>query len=129
MPGSPSSTGGATGAGASGAPRKARHLIDFDAPPEPHDPRAAERLQRVQRWVMSVLAVSVAHHLAIGCIIAAMTLDDATRTAEVGLNVMAGVFSTIGVALGLAIHGRRVVSPWLLLGVIPALIGLWLTLH
>lgn len=129
MPGNPPSTTDSTSSTSAGRSRKARHLIDFDAPPKPPDPNAAARLQRVQHWVMSVLAVSVALHLAIGCIIAAMTLDDATRTAEIGLNVMAGVFSIIGVALGLAIHGRRVLSPWLLLGVLPALAGVWLTLR
>ena len=52
-------------------PRKARHLIDFDAPATPRDAaRDAASLTRVQRWVMSVLAVTTVGHLAVGLVVA-----------------------------------------------------------
>jgi hypothetical protein len=35
----------------------------------------------------------------------------------------------VAVAAGLAIHGRSLLSWWLLLGTLPAFIGLWLTLR
>ncbi|MCW2736441.1 MAG: hypothetical protein JWN97_1085 [Nocardioides sp.] len=87
----------------------------------------ARDLARVQRWVMSVLACTTILHLVVGLVVAAVMLDDAPDTSKVGLNVIAGIFGTIAVATGLAIHGRRILSPWLLLGVIPTAVGLWLT--
>lgn len=87
----------------------------------------ARDLANVQKWVMSVLAVTTILHLVVGLVVAAVMLDDATDTSKIGLNVIAGVFGAIAVATGLAIHGRRILSPWLLLGVVPTAIGLWLT--
>jgi hypothetical protein len=80
-------------------------------------------LTRVQRWIMSVLAVTTILHLSAGLIVAAVFVDD-NLTAAVGLCLIAGAFAVIATGVGLAIHGRNVVSPWLVLGVIPALIGL-----
>lgn len=105
------------------------HLLDLDAPrrvvldPE----KDARDLARVQKWVMSVLAVTTILHLVVGLVVAAVMLDDAPDTSKVGLTVIAGVFGAIAVATGLAIHGRRILSPWLLLGAVPTAIGLWLT--
>jgi hypothetical protein len=109
-------------------PRRARHLMD------PHAPRRTvaehERehasLTRVQRWVMSVLAVTTIFHLQAGLILAALSLDDPRPGAEIGLCVIAGAFGVIAVALALLIHGRRPLSPWLLVGPVPALVGVWL---
>ncbi|GAB3021499.1 hypothetical protein GCM10011376_21600 [Nocardioides flavus (ex Wang et al. 2016)] len=104
------------------------HLLDLDAPRRiVADPeKDARDLARVQRWVMSTLAVTTILHLVVGLVVAAVMLDGPTSS-RVGLNVIAGVFGAITVATGLGIHGRRVVSPWLLLGVVPTLVGLWLT--
>ena len=87
----------------------------------------ARDLARVQRWVMSVLAVTTILHLVVGIVIAAVMLDGPTSS-RVGLAVISGIFGAGAVAAGLAIHGKRVLSPWLLLGVIPTAIGLWLIL-
>ena len=110
--------------------KRRRHLLDLDAPRRVvSDPAAEERsLSRVQRWVMSTLAVITILHLAGGLILAAMFLEDATRSSQIGLNVIAGAFGVLAVVVGLAIHGRRILSPWLLLGLLPTLVGLWLTL-
>ncbi len=92
------------------------------------DPAQDERdLATVQRWVMSVLAVTTILHLVVGLVVAAVLLDDAPDSSKIGLTVIAGVFGAIAVATGLAIHGRRILSPWLLLGLVPTAIGLWLT--
>lgn len=105
------------------------HLLDLDAPrrvvvdPE----KDARDLARVQRWVMSTLAVTTIFHLVVGLVVAAVMLDDAPDTSKIGLNVIAGIFGAAGVATGLAIHGKRILSPWLLLGVVPTAVGLWLT--
>ncbi|MBS2938702.1 hypothetical protein KDN32_13245 [Nocardioides sp. J2M5] len=104
------------------------HLLDLDAPRRVvADPSAEERdLARVQRWVMSVLAVTTILHLSVGLVVAAVMLDEKPYSSQVGLNVMAGVVTVLAVAVALGIHGRKVLSPWLLLGLVPTAIGLWL---
>jgi hypothetical protein len=105
------------------------HLLDLDAPRRViQDPeKDARDLARVQRWVMSTLAVTTILHLVVGLVVAAVMLDDAPDTSKIGLTVIAGIFGSMAVATGLAIHGRRIVSPWLLLGIVPTAVGLWLT--
>jgi hypothetical protein len=104
------------------------HLLDLEAPRRVvQDPeKDARDLARVQRWVMSVLAVTTVLHLCVGLVVAAVMLDDSPDSSKIGLTVIAGIFGAIAVATGLAIHGRRILSPWLLLGVLPTTIGLWL---
>jgi hypothetical protein len=106
-------------------PRRRRHLIDPDAPRPVRDHAAEDKsLTRVQRWVMSALVVTTIFHLVMGLIIAALFLDDPRPGARVGLCLIAGAFGVIAVALALMIHGRRPVSPWLLLGLVPSAIGI-----
>ena len=106
------------------------HLLDMDAPRQVvKDPEQDARdLARVQRWVMSVLAVTTIVHLVVGLVVAAVMLDDAPDSSRIGLNVIAGIFAAGAVVAARAIHGRRILSPWLLLGVVPTAIGLWLAL-
>jgi hypothetical protein len=106
------------------------HLLDMDAPRRVvKDPeKDARDLARVQRWVMSVLAVTTIIHLVVGLVVAAVMLDEAPESSRIGLAVIARVFGAFAVAAGLAIHGKRILSPWLLLGVVPTAIGLWLVL-
>jgi len=82
----------------------------------------------VQRWVMSVLAVTTILHLAVGLVVAAFYIDAARTDARVGLNLIAAAIGVLAVATGLVIHGKSALSPWLLLGLVPGLIGLWLVL-
>lgn len=105
------------------------HLLDLDAPRRiVADPeKDARDLARVQRWVMSTLAVTTILHLVVGLVVAAVMLDDAPTSSKVGLNIIAGIFAAFAVAVGRAIHGKRIVSPWLLLAVVPTAVGLWLT--
>lgn len=107
------------------------HLLDLDAPRRVvEDPeKDAQDLARVQRWVMSVLAVTTILHLSVGLLVAAVMLDDAPMTSKVGLSVIAGVFGAMAVATGRGLHGKPILSPWLLLGVVPTAIGLALILR
>ncbi len=90
---------------------------------------AAERsLSRVQRWVMAALAVTTIAHFAAGLVVAAVVIDDPRPGARVGLCLLAGVSGVMGVASALGIHRRPVLSPWLLLGLTPSVVGLWLVL-
>jgi hypothetical protein len=109
------------------SPRR-KHLMDPHAPRRPSTPAAERSLTRVQRWVMSTLAVTTILHLAAGLVLAAMFLPHPTLSSQVGLNVIAAAFGVMAVAAGLAIHGRSLLSPWLVLGLVPGVVGLWLTL-
>jgi hypothetical protein len=105
------------------------HLLDLNAPRQVvKDPeKDARDLARVQKWVMSTLAVTTILHLVVGLVVAAVMLDDAPTSSKVGLNVIAGIFAAFAVAAFRAIHGKRVLSTWLLLGIVPTAIGLFLT--
>lgn len=91
--------------------------------------RDAMSLGQVQKWILSTLAVTTIMHLALGFVVAAWLADSADLTPRVGMLVVAGLFGTVAIAAGLAIHQRRPVSPWLLLGWIPTAVGLWLVLR
>lgn len=108
-----------------GNPRR-RHLMDPNAPRKAPDPRDVERLQRVQRRVVSVLIVTTILHLSAGFVIAADHVDTSRTDARVGLNVIAAAFLVGGIAATLVINGRSWKSPWLLVGLVP-LVGLWWT--
>ena len=102
-----------------------RHLMDPDNPRPA--PSGSMSLSQVQKWVMSVLVVTTILHLVVGLVVAAVMLDDSPTSSKIGLNVIAGIFGAFAVAVGRAIHGKRIVSPWLLLAVVPTAVGLWLT--
>ena len=100
--------------------------MDPDAPPRVRDSaREEQSLTNVQRWVVSVLAVSTVVHLVLGLLLAAVVMEDPRPGARVGLCVISGGFGVVAVVLARAIHGRSAVSPWLLLGLVPAVVGVW----
>lgn len=101
--------------------------MDPDAPRKAPDPRDLERLQRVQRRVMSVLLVTTVLHLAVGFVIAADHVAEDRLDARIGLNVIATAFMVGGIAATLLINHRSWRSPWLLLGLVPGLVGVWWT--
>jgi hypothetical protein len=104
--------------------RKPRHLIDFDNP-RPAPTRGGMSLSEVQKWVMSVLAFVTIEHLAGGIVLAAVFTDERHAAARVGLNVMASVTGVLAVLLVRVIHGKPLLSPWLLVGLLPGLVGAW----
>ena len=109
--------------------RRARHLIDPPAPPRRRDPQADARLARVQQWVMSALAVTTIVHLCAGLVIAALFLDEGETVARLGLCVISGAFGVLAVAIARAIHRRPPLSPWLVVGLLPAVVGIVLVLR
>ena len=106
------------------------HLLDLDAPRRiVQDPeKDARDLARVQRWVMSTLAVTTILHLAAGLVIAAVFMDESRQGARIGLAVIAAIIGMLAVVTGRLIHTKSPLTPWLLLGLIPALVGFWLIL-
>jgi len=97
------------------------------APRREHDPRDLERLQRVQRRVVSALILTTILHLSVGFVIAADHVADERVDARIGLNVIAAAFMAGGIAATLAVNGRSWRSPWLLLGLVPGVVGIWWT--
>lgn len=108
-------------------PRR-RHLMDPNAKRPAPDPEALARLERVQRWVMSVLIVTTILHLSAGLAIASAFVDPDRLDAIIGINVVAALFGVVAVAAGLAVHKQSLVSPWLAIGLLPGIIGLVLVL-
>lgn len=98
--------------------------MDPDNPRPAPPPPGSKAIEGVQRWVLSVLVATTIFHLSAGLVIAAVFLDDADDVALIGLNLIAGGFGVIAVALALVIHRRPAVSPWLLLGFVPTVVGL-----
>ena len=111
--------------------RRSRHLID-PANPRPRptgEERRLEqaRLNRVREWVTSALAVTTVFHLSVGLSIAAIFMSDDRVAARIGLNLIGAVLLIAGIAGARAIHHKRPVSVWLLLGLVPSAVGMYLT--
>ena len=112
--------------------KRPRHLMD------PNNPRREIRkasdsgpmhLEPVQKWVLSVLAFTTIIHMSIGLVIAALYVDSSRPGAEYGLLVIAAAFGVVSVAVFRAIHRKAMASWWLLLGVLPGVVGLALLLR
>ena len=86
------------------------------------------RLTSVQRWVVSVLAVTTILHLSAGLVVAAYFLDEDEVAARVGLCVIAGAFGVVAAGVGRLIHQKPIASTWLLLGLVPGVVGVALVL-
>ena len=110
-------------------PKRQRHLMDPANPRKRATPEDLERLARVQRWVVSVLLMTTIIHLSIGLVIAAVVIDDSERGAQIGLNVLASAFGVLSIVAAFAIHKRPLVSPWLVLGLLPGAVGVFLVLR
>lgn len=105
-------------------PKPRKHLMTPGQPPR--QTREPMSLSSVQKWTMSTLAVSTILHFAAGLILAAAYVDE--YSSKVGLVVLSGAFGFIAVAAGLLIHQKSVKTPWMLLGVLPPVIGAFLVL-
>ena len=79
------------------------------------------QVERVQRWVMSALLLTVATIFAGGLSVLAGTVVRAG--AEPGLLTIAGVVGLMAMAGVRIINEKPVLSPWLLLGLLPAAVG------
>lgn len=108
-------------------PKRPRHLMDPANPRPPVSSGHGMSISHVQRWVMSSLAVTTILHFAVGLVIAAIVMPDDRVDARVGLNVIAAVVGVLGVVAARLIHQKSPLTPWLLAGAVPGLVGLWLT--
>ncbi len=87
--------------------------------------RRGMSLSQVQKWVMSVLAVTTILHLAGGIAIAGIFAE--RIDARVGLNIIAAVIGVLAVVVGRLIHGKSPLTWWLVIGVLPGVVGAWFT--
>ena len=112
--------------------KRPRHLMDPDnlrrEVIRPTGP-GVMALEPVQRWVLSVLAATTIGLLAAGLAMGALTVDESRPGAQVGLNILAGAFGIVAVAAFRVIHQKRFLSPWLLLGLVPGIVGFFLVLR
>lgn len=88
--------------------------------------RGGTSITTVQRWVMSSLAFVTIEHMAAGVALAAVVSDPSRPGARIGLLIVAAGFGTLAVVTCLLIHQRNPVSPWLVAGWLPSLVGAYL---
>ena len=99
-------------------------------PAHPQRPSVdSPEITRVRQWVLSVLVATTILHLSAGLAVAGVFADGSRPGAGVGLNVLASVSGVGAVVAARLIHGKKPVSWWLLLGLVPGAVGLWFVLH
>lgn len=104
-------------------PRRAKHLM---VPGQARPSGGSMSITTVQRWIMSSLALVTVEHLAAGIVLAAVFIDRSRTGDKIGLLVIATVLGAGGIVAFRLIHGKRPLSCWLLLALVPALTGAWL---
>jgi len=79
------------------------------------------QVERVQRWVMSALVLTTATIFAGGLTVLGLTTD--RPGSGPGLLVIAGVVGLMAMAGVRLLNEKSPLSPWLLLGLLPAAVG------
>ena len=87
-----------------------------------------EVVVRINRSDRPVLVATTILHLAAGLAIAGVFADGSRPGAGVGLNVLSGVCGVAAIVAARLIHQKRPFSWWLVLGLVPGLVGLWFVL-
>jgi hypothetical protein len=82
---------------------------------------------QVQRWVSTVLTVTIVGHFTAGLLLSAVMVGDRQLAPRIGLNVLATITATLMVGGVRAIHARSLLSPWLALGLLVGILGYVLT--
>jgi hypothetical protein len=80
-------------------------------------------IERVQKWVMSALLLVTAFIFAGGLAFLAGSVDRAG--AKPGLLTIAGAVGLVALCGVRIINEKRLVHPWLLVGLLPATVGWW----
>jgi hypothetical protein len=109
--------------------KRQRHLMDPSVPRKRASAEDLARLARVQRWVVSVLVMTTILHLSAGLVIGSAYIDEDRPDAVIALNVLASAFGVLAIVAAFAIHKRSLLSPWLLLGILPGVVGVFLVLR
>lgn len=78
-------------------------------------------VERVQRWVMSTLLMTVSFIFAGGvALLSATSVQEGARPGLLVISVIVGLFGIAGVRM---INARPFFTPWLVLGALPAFVG------
>lgn len=79
-------------------------------------------ITKVQQWVASalLLVVGLTPAATLALVSVWMNEEEGMRSNAVGLWVMSPIWAVVTIAGVLVIHRRSVLSPWLVLGLIPA---------
>ncbi len=102
-------------------PQARKHLMTPGSPrPQNNEPMS---IGKVQRWVLSSLAATTIMHLSAGLVVAAIFSE--RLDAQIGLLVIGAAFGLIAMVAALVIHQHRLLSPWLLVGLVPSAVGAW----
>ena len=106
---------------ATSPPKPRKHLM---VPGQSRGPSATSRSTvMVQRWVLTVLTLSIVLHLAGALALAAYLVDASVPSSRIGLLVIAGVMGVLSIVAVLVIHRRSPLSPLLVVGLVPAVVG------
>ena len=81
-------------------------------------------IEQVQRWVVSFLILAVSA-FPLGALVAVIRsiVDDGRRSDGVILLVVMGVIGVVALGAIRLVHRRPAFAPWILLGVVPAVIA------
>jgi uncharacterized membrane protein len=104
------------------SPPKVRKHLMVPGQARPPGPSSHSTVM-VQRWVVTVLTISIVFHLAGGLAFAAYYTNPDVPSSRIGLLVIAAVMGALAVGAVRAIHRKRLVTPWLVLGLLPSLLG------
>lgn len=103
------------------SPKVRKHLMVPGKAPAPS--LTSHSTVMVQRWVLTVLVVSIVFHLAGAMAFAAYLIDPSVPSSRIGLLVISAVMGCLTVGAVLVIHLRSPLTPWLLVGLVPAALG------
>ena len=78
-------------------------------------------IERVQHWIISALLLTTALHFAAGLVILAATAD--RPGAQPGLLIIAAFVGVVAMAGVRGVNRLSLLTPWLLLGLLPAAVG------
>ncbi|TDU84437.1 hypothetical protein EV138_6908 [Kribbella voronezhensis] len=76
-------------------------------------------IETVQRWVFAVILIHIGGSPALALAAYSPHMEQAKHSTGVGLWIMSGVVGLATTAGVLLIHQRSLLSPWLVLGVLP----------
>jgi len=79
---------------------------------------------QVQKWVTSVLAFTLIEHFSAGIVFAALFAPK--ESSQIGLLVIAGITGILAIVAFRVLHQWPILSPWLVLGLLPAGVGVYL---
>ena len=103
--------------------RRSKHLLDLNNPPRARQAqRPSMSLTRVQQWVASTVILIVGMGIAIPLAGISPFIEEGQGApgAAVGLWVMSVVWGLATMVGVLVVLRHRLLSPWLLVGIIPA---------